>query len=108
LIKPLTTQGHITALEGHRIVYDASTAQGGSGAPLFGQSGEVIGVNFAVFTEMTSANFAVPVRYAIALLKRAGWQPAETDEATNVNGNANSNANAKETKPGAGNTNQAR
>ncbi|CAN5389216.1 hypothetical protein BH18ACI2_BH18ACI2_27620 [soil metagenome] len=108
LIKPLTTQGHITALEGHRIVYDASTAQGGSGAPLFGQSGEVIGVNFAVFTEMTSANFAVPVRYAIALLKRAGWQPAETDEATNVNGNANSNANAKETKPCAGNTNQAR
>ncbi|HKR22049.1 MAG TPA: trypsin-like peptidase domain-containing protein, partial [Pyrinomonadaceae bacterium] len=49
-IQPLTTQGSITDLDVRRIVYDARTAEGGSGAPLFGPSGRVIGVNFAVFT----------------------------------------------------------
>ena len=83
LIKPLTTQGHINALETHRIVYDARTAEGGSGAPLFGQSGKVIGVNFAVFTELSDSNFAVPVRFVLPLLQRAGWQspvPADAKE----------------------------
>jgi hypothetical protein len=45
-IQPLTTQGSITDLDVRRIVYDARTAEGGSGAPLFGPSGRVIGVNF--------------------------------------------------------------
>lgn len=87
-IQPLTTQGHITDLDTRRIVYDARTAEGGSGAPLFGQSGRVIGVNFAVFTENTASNFAVPVRYGITLLQRAGWQPPE-----GLDGNLNENAN---------------
>ncbi|MDQ3908490.1 MAG: serine protease [Acidobacteriota bacterium] len=78
LIKPLTTQGHVADVETRRIIYDARTGEGGSGAPLFGQSGRVIGVNFAVFTEITDANFAVPVRFAQPLLERAGWTaPAE-------------------------------
>ncbi|HKP69347.1 MAG TPA: trypsin-like peptidase domain-containing protein [Pyrinomonadaceae bacterium] len=76
-IVPLTTQGSITDLDTRRIVHDARTAEGGSGAPLFGQTGKVIGVNFGVFTENTAANMAVPVRFAIELLKRAGWQSPE-------------------------------
>ncbi len=76
-IVPLTTQGTITDLDARRIVHDAKTAEGGSGAPLFGQSGKVIGVNFGVFTENTAANMAVPVRYAVAVLTRAGWQSPE-------------------------------
>jgi S1-C subfamily serine protease len=76
-IQPLTTQGHITDLDPRRIVYDARTSEGGSGAPLFGPSGKVIGVNFAVFTENTASNFAVPVRFAIPLLQRANWQAPE-------------------------------
>src|SRR4029079_4450513 len=72
-IQPLTTQGSITDLDVRRIVYDARTAEGGSGAPLFGPSGRVIGVNFAVFTENQASNFAVPSRFAVALLERAGW-----------------------------------
>ena len=56
-IQPLTTQGSITDLDVRRIVYDARTAEGGSGAPLFGPSGRVIGVNFAVFTENQASNF---------------------------------------------------
>jgi len=76
-IVPLTTQGSITDLDSRRIVHDAKTAEGGSGAPLFGQTGKVIGVNFGVFTENTAANMAVPVRFALELLKRAGWKSAE-------------------------------
>lgn len=94
-IVPLTTQGLITDLDARRIVHDAKTAEGGSGAPLFGQAGKVIGVNFGVFTENTAANMAVPVRFAIELLRRAGWKSpeevqkeAETQVAT---GNNNSN-----------------
>src|SRR6266850_157805 len=74
-IQPLTTQGNITDLDVRRIAYDARTAEGGSGAPLFGPSGRVIGVNFAVFTENQASNFAVPIRYALTLLERAGWTP---------------------------------
>jgi S1-C subfamily serine protease len=72
-INPATTQGNITDLDVRRIAYDARTAEGGSGAPLFGPSGKVIGVNFAIFTENQASNFAVPVRFGIALLQRAGW-----------------------------------
>ncbi|MGC2234909.1 MAG: trypsin-like peptidase domain-containing protein [Pyrinomonadaceae bacterium] len=76
-IVPLTTQGAITDLDARRIVHDAKTAEGGSGAPLFGQTGKVIGVNFGVFTESNAANMAVPVKFAIELLKQAGWKSAE-------------------------------
>lgn len=73
-IQPLTTQGNITDLDVRRIAYDARTAEGGSGAPVFGPTGRVIGVNFAVFTENQASNFAVPVQYAVSLLERVGWK----------------------------------
>ncbi len=76
-IVPLITQGLITDLDSRRIVHDAKTAEGGSGAPLFGQAGKVIGVNFGVFTENTAANMAVPVRFAVDLLRKAGWKSPE-------------------------------
>ena len=81
-IVPLTTQGSITDLDARRIVHDAKTAEGGSGAPLFGQTGKVIGVNFGVFTENTAANMAVPVKFAIDLLRRAGWTSPDEQQAT--------------------------
>ncbi|MGB7924670.1 MAG: trypsin-like peptidase domain-containing protein [Pyrinomonadaceae bacterium] len=90
-IQPLTTQGNITDIADRRIVYDARTAEGGSGAPLFGQSGRVIGVNFAVFTENSASNFAVPSSYAITLLQRAGWKSTEPPD-----GNQNDNQNANQ------------
>jgi hypothetical protein len=37
----------------------------------------VIGVNFGVFTENSAANMAIPIRFAIELLKRSGWESAE-------------------------------
>ncbi|HEX6124222.1 MAG TPA: trypsin-like peptidase domain-containing protein [Pyrinomonadaceae bacterium] len=91
-IVPLTTQGAITDLDAKRIVHDAKTAEGVSGAPLFGQTGKVIGVNFGVFTENTAANMAVPVQFALDLLRRAGWKSAEEiKQAANQVAGANTN-----------------
>lgn len=94
-IVPLTTTGAITDLDTRRIVHDAKTAEGGSGAPLFGQTGKVIGVNFGVFTESNAANMAIPVRFAIDLLKKAGWKSAEEikNEANTQNQTASANTN---------------
>ena len=92
-IVPLTTQGAITDLDTRRIVHDAKTAEGGSGAPLFGQTGKVIGVNFGVFTENTAANMAVPIRYAIDLLKKAGWKSPSEQMAGQQTAASDANAN---------------
>ena len=79
-IRPLMTQGNITDLDAKRIVYDARTGEGGSGGPLFGPSGKVIGITFAIFTENAASNFAVPINYAIALLERSGWKAPPTQD----------------------------
>ncbi len=99
-IVPLTTQGAITDLDTRRIVHDAKTAEGGSGAPLFGQTGKVIGVNFGVFTESNAANMAVPINFAIDLLKKAGWKSLEEmkNEAVSQNQTATANTNTAQPK----------
>lgn len=84
-VHPLMTQGNITDLDARRIVYDARTGEGGSGGPLFGPSGRVIGITFAIFTENTASNFAVPIHYAISLLEKAGWTSPATPEAEATN-----------------------
>ena len=93
-IQPLTTQGNITDLDAHRIVYDARTGEGGSGGPLFGPSGRVIGITFAIFTENSASNFAVPIHFGLSVLERSGWTAppnpeTEQKEAANA-GQANS------------------
>ncbi len=97
-IAPLTTQGAITDLDARRIVHDARTAEGGSGAPLFGQSGKVIGVNFGVFTQSTAVNMAIPIRFAVELLKKAGWQSPEEAQAEDNKPNPAQNAEANTAK----------
>ncbi len=98
-IQPLTTQGSITDLDVRRIAYDARTAEGGSGAPLFGPSGHVIGVNFAVFTENQASNFAVPIQFGITLLERAGWKPPLPKEGKDSEANTQANSNAAAAGP---------
>jgi len=99
-IVPLTTQGAITDSQSRRIVHDAKTAEGGSGAPLFGQTGKVIGVNFGVFTESNAANMAVPISFAVDLLKKAGWKSPEEikNEAATQNQTASANTNTAQGK----------
>jgi S1-C subfamily serine protease len=69
LIRPITTQGHIGDLQKDKIVHDAATTFGGSGAPLFNRDGKVIGINSAVIEGFAGSNLAVPAKYASDLLK---------------------------------------
>lgn len=106
LITPLLTQGTVTDLRDKRIVHNAQTAEGGSGAPLFGQSGRVIGVNFGIFTENSASNLAIPVKFALIILKRAGWnslaeqQSAEAEKSDAKVSGVNANINNPPAKTG--------
>ncbi len=73
LIRPMMTQGHIRDLYRNRIVVDAMTTQGSSGTPMFGESGKVIGVTFAVLADDNTSNFAAGIQSAIEQLRIAGW-----------------------------------
>lgn len=68
-IRPQSTQGHIGDITPRQLVYDAPTSEGGSGGPVFGLNGKVIGVNQAVMPN-TPSNFGVPIRYGIELLQK--------------------------------------
>jgi len=69
LIRPLATQGHLGVVAPDRLVYDAQTTSGGSGGPVFNVDGKVIGVNFAILTNFSGSNFAVPISYAAKMLE---------------------------------------
>lgn len=74
-ISPQSTQGHIGDVTAGRLVYDAQTGEGGSGGPVFGANGKVIGVNQAILPG-TPSNFGIPIRYGIELLKKHSPQQA--------------------------------
>lgn len=47
MIRPSATCGHLGDIVDQKLIYDAPTAQGGSGGPVFNSQGEVIAVNAA-------------------------------------------------------------
>ena len=47
MIRPSATCGHLSDVVDQKLIYDAPTAQGGSGGPVFNSKGEVIAVNAA-------------------------------------------------------------
>lgn len=69
-ITPLATRGIVGQVTPRVVVYDAETTQGGSGGPVIGVDGEVVGVNEAVMREFGGSNLGVPVRQARKLLER--------------------------------------
>jgi serine protease Do len=69
LIRPSTTQGHIGDITGTDIVFDAPSAQGGSGGPVFNKHGQVIAVEYAVLPKFGGNSFGVPISYALDLLR---------------------------------------
>lgn len=69
-IAPVITQGIVSNVQPHVIAYDASTTSGGSGGPVFGASGRVIAVNYAIQRGFGGHNFGVPVRFARELLPK--------------------------------------
>jgi S1-C subfamily serine protease len=77
-IRPQSTQGHISDVS-PQLVYDARTDEGGSGGPVFGANGKVIGINQAILlNSQSTTNFGVPIRYGIELVKK--HQPQMTSQ----------------------------
>src|SRR3954464_6667940 len=69
LIRPSTTYGHLGDVVGDKIVYDASSAHGGSGGPVLNSKGEVIGVNFAYMDGFSGSTLGISVDSLRSLLE---------------------------------------
>ena len=71
LIRPSTTCGHLGDVVGEKLIYDAPTAHGGSGGPVFNSKGEVIGVNSAYMDGFSGGTLGVSVDSLRPLLQEA-------------------------------------
>jgi S1-C subfamily serine protease len=67
-ISPVITQGALNEVRERKLVYDAETTSGGSGGPVFGPDGTVIGVNFAITRHFDGSNFGIPIEFGRKLL----------------------------------------
>ena len=74
LIRPSTTCGHLGDVVGDKLIYDAPTAHGGSGGPVFNTRGEVIGVNSAFMDGFAGGTLGVSVDSLRPLLQEAQKQ----------------------------------
>jgi len=70
VISPHITQGALNEVRDRQLVYDAQTTSGGSGGPVFGVGGEVVGINTAILRDFTGSNFGVPIRFGRDLLPK--------------------------------------
>jgi len=61
LIRPSATCGHLGDVVGEKLVYDAPTAHGGSGGPVFNSRGQVIGVNAAYIDGFSGGTLGIAV-----------------------------------------------
>jgi S1-C subfamily serine protease len=75
LIRPSATWGHLGDVVGDKLIYDAPTAHGGSGGPVFNAKGEVIGVNSAYMDGFSGGTLGVSVDALRPLLQEAQKQP---------------------------------
>jgi S1-C subfamily serine protease len=61
LIRPSATCGHLGDVVGDKLIYDAPTAHGGSGGPVFSSEGQVIAVNAAYIDGFSGGTLGVSV-----------------------------------------------
>lgn len=88
LIRPSATCGHLGDVVGDKLIYDAPTAHGGSGGPVFNSRGEVIGINAAFIDGFSGGTLGVSVETLRPLIAAAEKrlaapepaQPAATQE----------------------------
>src|ERR1022692_2270566 len=75
LIRPSTTCGHLGDVVGDKLIYDAPTAHGGSGGPVFDSNAEVIGVNSAYIDGFSGGTLGVSVESLRPLIEAAEKKP---------------------------------
>jgi S1-C subfamily serine protease len=88
LIRPSATVGHLGDVVGEKLIYDAPTAHGGSGGPVFNSRGEVIGINAAYIDGFSGGTLGVSVEALRPLLDAAAKKHApSTRRDTSPNAN---------------------
>ena len=76
LIRPSTTWGHLGDVVGDKLIYDAPTAHGGSGGPVFNSNAEVIGVNSAYIDGFSGGTLGFSVEVLRPLIAEAEKRPS--------------------------------
>jgi serine protease Do len=71
LIRPSATCGHLGDVVGDKLIYDAPTAHGGSGGPVFNAQGEVIGINSAYMDGFSGGTLGISARSLRPLIEAA-------------------------------------
>ena len=75
LIRPSATCGHLGDVVGEKLIYDAPTAHGGSGGPVFNSHGEVIGINSAYIDGFSGGTLGISVGALKPLIAAAQKKP---------------------------------
>jgi serine protease Do len=84
LIRPSATVGHLGDVVGEKLIYDAPTAHGGSGGPVFNSRGEVIGINAAYIDGFSGGTLGVSVQALQPLLEAAAKRSSRTEDKSAV------------------------
>ena len=71
LIRPSPTFGHLGDILGNKLVYDAPTAKGASGGPVFNSHGEVVGVNQAYIDGFSGGSIGIAADILRPLIESA-------------------------------------
>jgi serine protease Do len=84
LIRPSATVGHLGDVVGEKLIYDAPTAHGGSGGPVFNSRGEVIGINAAYIDGFSGGTLGVSVQALQPLLEAAAKRGSRAEDKSAV------------------------